>query len=136
MRILILEDDALIAMDIEDIVATNTGAEIVVANTVERAMTLLRSGVDFALLDLHLGHGGQTSLPVAGHLVTRGIPFCFVTASLADIPAAFEQVPAVMKPFRPLEIERALPSGQRRNTLPRYARPETGARAFAPRHQA
>ncbi|MFD2237307.1 hypothetical protein [Aureimonas populi] len=109
MRILILEDEPLIAMDLEDIV-TGAGAECVVASTVRGGLARVAEGVDFAMLDYNLGCPQNNSLPVALDLMARGIPFCFVSGSLAELPARFDAVPRISKPFRPREIEAVLPA--------------------------
>lgn len=115
MRILILEDDPLISMDLEDIV-TRSGVECVLASTVDEALARIAEGVDFALLDFHLGRDDLNSLPVASYLQEQAVPFGFVSGSLREVPARFANVPRTSKPFRPSEIEALLP-------LPRAAAP-------------
>lgn len=137
MRILIVEDDALIAMDLEDIVQAHTGAECVFAATVEQALAHLSKGVDFALLDVNLRPAGATSQPVAERLMAMGVRFVFVTANPDEIPVHLRSMPHIHKPFHHAEIENALPgTSGRKGGLPRYARPEAGACATSPRHQA
>ncbi|WP_285295100.1 response regulator [Aureimonas altamirensis] len=137
MRILIVEDDALIAMDLEDIVQAHTGAECLFAATVEQALAHLSQGVDFALLDFNLRPAGATSQPIAERLRAMGVRFVFVTANPGEIPADMRSMPHVRKPFHHSEIERALPrTSGGDGGLPRYARPEAGAWATSPRHQA
>ncbi|MCM2504537.1 response regulator [Aureimonas altamirensis] len=137
MRILIVEDDALIAMDLEDIVQARTGAECLFAATVDQALAHLSRGVDFALLDVNLRPAGTTSQPIAERLQAMGVRFVFVTANPDEIPAHLRSVPHVHKPFHHSEIERTLPRTSGGNGgLPRYARPEAGALATLPRHQA
>ena len=76
MRILIVEDDALIAMDLEDIVQARTGAECLLAATVEQALAHVSQGVDFALLDVNLRPAGATSQPIAERLQAMGGAVC------------------------------------------------------------
>lgn len=111
MRILILEDEPLIALDIEEIVESACHAVCLLAGTVEGALRHIETGVDFAVLDINLGSGGEDSLPVAMRLMARSIPFCFVSASLTSLPALFAGVPRVGKPFRQQEIVNMLPQG-------------------------
>jgi CheY-like chemotaxis protein len=137
MRILIVEDDALIAMDLEDIVQARTGAECLLAATVDQALAHVSQGVDFALLDVNLRPAGATSQPIAERLQAMGVRFAFVTANPDQIPANMRSVPHVQKPFHHSEIEKALPRTSGGNGgLPRYAKPEAGAWATSPRHQA
>jgi DNA-binding response OmpR family regulator len=106
MRVLIVEDEPLIAMDLEDLVAEAANADCVWVRDVAGGLIQVARGVDFALLDFDLG--GQTSLPVALRLQAQSIPFCFVSGSLSDVPAALRRVPSIAKPFCPADIRRML----------------------------
>jgi DNA-binding LytR/AlgR family response regulator len=110
MRILILEDEPLIAMDLEDIVSDGCGAECVLAANVQTGLDRVAEGVDFAFLDFDLGSRSRNSLAVACDLLERHIPFCFVSGSLPSLPEAFRDIPRIAKPFRPSEIRRILPA--------------------------
>jgi CheY-like chemotaxis protein len=87
-RILIVEDEAMIAMMIEDMLE-DMGCEV--AGSFGDLKTALRwvSGhegdFDAALLDVNLG--GETVFPVADLLYKKGKPFGFVT-SYSSIPQA------------------------------------------------
>ncbi|WP_427025983.1 response regulator [Aureimonas ureilytica] len=106
MRILIVEDEPLIAMDLEDILHEASDVDCVWARDVADGLMQVARGVDFALLDFDLGH--QTSLPVALRLQAEAIPFCFVSGSLSDLPPALRRIPSIAKPFRPADIHRLL----------------------------
>lgn len=106
MRILILEDEPLIAMDLEDIVTAATPAECVWARNCADGFLWIGEGVDFALLDFDLG--SSNSLSVAIRLDECNIPFCFVSGSLSELPQRFQRVPRVSKPFIPSDIHRVL----------------------------
>src|SRR3712207_9283677 len=82
-RILIVEDEALVAMLVEDALL-DAGAEVIgPVATVAEAMALLDSAApDAAGLDLKLA--GETSRPVAHVLATRGGPFSAGTGSGAE----------------------------------------------------
>ncbi|MEF2071468.1 response regulator [Consotaella aegiceratis] len=110
MRVLILEDEPILAMDLEDIVESRSGAECVVADSVEAGLMGIERGVDFAMLDIHLGGDGETSLPVAQELLRRRIPFCFISSRLDDLPSSFHRVPKVGKPFQARDIAGVLPA--------------------------
>jgi DNA-binding response OmpR family regulator len=110
MRILILEDEPIIAIDLEEIVSSaGCGAECTVATTVQAGVRSVEKGIDFAILDIHLGYHGKTSFPVASMLQARGIPFCFVSSSDKAMPYRYGDVPFVAKPFHPQEIAGILP---------------------------
>lgn len=113
MRVLIVEDDPLIAFDLQTIVE-EAGHEVVGVCASRRA-GLARIGgeidraIDFALLDVDLADG--KSFPLAEALRDRRIPFAFVSGSRrADMPAALEAVPFIAKPYAEASIVRALPA--------------------------
>lgn len=98
-RILVLEDEGLILMTLEDILA---GLGCVVAAAVTRPEAALsaleRTGVDAALLDVNLGHG-MTSYPVADALTARGVPFLFITGyGTGALAPAYRGRPILPKP--------------------------------------
>src|SRR4051812_34572873 len=77
-RILVVEDEMLIAMLLEDMLA-ELGHEVTgVAPRVSEALAAVsRDDYDLAILDLHLN--GQSAFPVADALIERGKPFAFAT---------------------------------------------------------
>lgn len=79
MTILIVEDEAMIACDLEDVVLVH-GAKIAeLCLDLESAMDVARDGkLDAAILDYNIG--GKIVYPVADILWQRGIPFVFNTA--------------------------------------------------------
>ena len=110
MRILIVEDEPIIAIDLEDIVTSANGADCSLASTVKEGLRCIERGVDFAILDVHLGFDGKTSFPLASALQARGIPFCFVSCSGLPMPRRYGSVPFIAKPFRPSQISEMLPT--------------------------
>ena len=79
MEILIVEDDPLIAMDMEDELS-DRGYAAVCARTVSDAHELLkRRTPSFAFLDMHLRT--DTSFDLARELRSRGTPFAFVSGN-------------------------------------------------------
>jgi CheY-like chemotaxis protein len=98
-RILLVEDEAMIAMLVEDMLE-DLGHELVrVANRLEDAVTAARNeSVDLAILDLNLG--GVLTYPAADALAERGIPFIFATGyGSGGLEAAYSARPALQKPF-------------------------------------
>lgn len=110
MRILILEDEPIIAIDLADIVTESVDAEIIHAMNLEQAAEALRNGIDFAILDIVVGRAGETSLPIARQLMNQGKPFCFVSSCLEWLPPSFEAVPQLAKPFRERDVHGILAS--------------------------
>ncbi|RFC62140.1 response regulator [Fulvimarina endophytica] len=110
MRILILEDEPLIALDMEDTVRESCGADVCLAHTVAEAKSFLDEGdIDFALLDVRLEGHGNTSLPIAYHLSSKDVPFCFVSSAVDQLPARYDKVPHVKKPFELSQLQAVLP---------------------------
>jgi DNA-binding response OmpR family regulator len=109
LRVLVVEDDALITMLLEDLLE-ECGCQVVgPAATIAEAKSLIEAATfDVALLDLNLGHG-QTTYDLAGTLGGREVPFAFVTGldalSLRD---PFKTSTTLQKPFRMDELERVL----------------------------
>lgn len=112
-RILIVEDVALVAMDLES-QAVEAGWDVVgPASSVPQAMSLLGDGpIDAALLDIQVGHDLVT--PVAEALMRRGVPIVFASGykSQAVLPEGLRDLPAIDKPYSFRDVERALGDGQ------------------------
>lgn len=113
VRVLILEDDPLIALDLQSIVE-GEGHEVVdICPSVAVARARLHAdpdlrALDFALLDVDLADG--KSFEVARDLAARGVPFAFVSASLPDdLPESLRTARFVAKPYREDAIRGALP---------------------------
>lgn len=80
-RVLVLEDEAVILMDLA-YALEDEGAEPVTAPTVALAMEEIeRSVPDAAILDVNLG-GGTTCEPVAARLAALGVPFVLHSGDL------------------------------------------------------
>lgn len=108
LRVLIVEDESLVAMLIEDVL-TDLGHTIVAAvGRLDRALELAASSdIDLAVLDVNLH--GQRTFPVAEVLAARGIPFVFATGyGQAGVEPAWADRPVLQKPFQPDDLERAI----------------------------
>jgi CheY-like chemotaxis protein len=99
LRILLVEDEPIIAMTAEDMLDA-IGCEVVAsAATLEEALAAsARGGFDVAMLDINLN--GVASLPVADALEQAGTPFIFTTG--------YGVVPLVAKPYRIVDLQAAL----------------------------
>jgi DNA-binding NtrC family response regulator len=98
LRILIVEDDAILLMDLEQILQ-GAGAEIVLCRSVSEALVALaQDRIAAAVLDFRIGH--ETIAPVARQLSQRGTPFIFYTGQLAgDLALAeWRRSKVVIKP--------------------------------------
>lgn len=107
-RILLVEDEALIAILLEDMVA-NLGATVVgIESQVDAAITRAETeAIDGAILDVNLG--GQRSYGVADALRQRGIPYIFATGyGELGVDAAHRDAPVLIKPYSDADVAQAL----------------------------
>ena len=108
VRILLVEDEALVAMLVEDELIEAGARVLGPAASVDEALRLLDSvmadgGVDGAVLDMNLG--GRSVMPVANALAQHAVPFIFMTGygdTGGHGPHA--GVPTLQKPFTPREL--------------------------------
>lgn len=103
-RVLVVEDQMLLAMMMEDMLRKAGCGSVTLASGVERALAVVDAGdLDVAVLDINLE--GETSLPVADALLERGIPFMFATGySDALLGEAYRQQPCLTKPFQEKDL--------------------------------
>jgi CheY-like chemotaxis protein len=99
-RILVVEDEMLVLMMTEDMLADLGCESVTSAATVDQALALIDAeGFDAALLDMNLG--GDKSFPVADALAARGVPFIFSTGYTGqDMREGYRDRPVLKKPFR------------------------------------
>lgn len=107
-RVLLVEDEALVAMLMEDYL-TDLGFDVVgPAMRLEPALQLAQTEeIDFAVLDINLA--GKQSFPIAEVLRQRGISFLFASGyGTAGLAEGFESVRVMQKPFDRSDLERAM----------------------------
>ena len=98
-RILVVEDEMLVLMNIEMALEDLGCSAISAAASVTEALALVdEQRFDAALVDVNLG--GEKSYPVADELTRRGIPFAFSTGygDHGD-RADFNNRPVLRKPY-------------------------------------
>jgi CheY-like chemotaxis protein len=107
-RILIVEDEVIIAMMIEDFLVELGWVVLGPAARREQALAMVRDAdIDAALLDVNLN--GGDSFAVADILSQRHIPFVFATGyGSAGVADRFQGVPTLTKPFARDKLDRAL----------------------------
>jgi light-regulated signal transduction histidine kinase (bacteriophytochrome) len=99
-RMLVLEDNMIIALDLEDMLMRLGVEHITLASNVDQALAALAEETPpFAILDVNLG--AETSFPVAEALQDAGVPFAFGTGfgDSAAFPERFRDVPVLQKPY-------------------------------------
>ena len=111
-RILIVEDEALLALETARVLREAEFRVVGPARSVGRALELIKTiGCDAAVLDAMLG--SETSEPVARALGDRCTPFVTQSAySQEQLPPVLRCAPFVAKPLRPehllVELRRCL----------------------------
>jgi DNA-binding LytR/AlgR family response regulator len=108
LRVLIVEDEALIAMMAEDMIDSLGCVVAGLAATVGDAQTaLVETDFDVAVLDVNLN--GNTSMGLAAELKQRGTPFAFTTGyGAGGIDAEHHDMPVLTKPYSIADLETAL----------------------------
>lgn len=108
LRVLVVEDEALIAMALEDILLDLGCAVIGPASTVEAALDLADEDLDGALLDINVR--GTLIYPVAEKLRARGVPvvLCSGYALTSAIPAPYSALPQIAKPYNPAMVRQTI----------------------------
>ncbi|MGF9567284.1 HWE histidine kinase domain-containing protein [Neorhizobium sp. BT27B] len=99
LALLLVEDQMLVAADVETMLADHGISKVTTAPSASEALRRLRDFTpDVAILDVNLG--SETSLPIAEELTRRNVPFVFATgySDRAIIPASFD-APVVRKPY-------------------------------------
>ena len=98
-RVLIVEDEMLVAMLLEDVLA-DLGHDVVgTAGNVRQALDFVaREGFDLAILDVNLPDG--RSHVIADALAERGVPFLFATGyGSQGVEGRHRTAPVVQKPY-------------------------------------
>jgi PAS domain S-box-containing protein len=122
MRVLLVEDEALVAMMTQEML-TSFGCSVVgPCATVASALVAAKDeAVDLALLDVNLGN--EPVYPVADALAARGAPFIFLTGYDSDhVDSRFRDAVVLQKPVDREALGAILASQSTRATSPAEAR--------------
>jgi len=104
-RVLIVEDEVIVAFSIECEVEDAGGKIVGPAHTLAEAERLIDEPIDVAILDINLN--GETVWPIAQALRERGVPYVLASANCDDpraIDPAYADVPRFDKPVAILEL--------------------------------
>jgi CheY-like chemotaxis protein len=97
-RVLIVEDEPMIAMDLEDTITGLIAAVVIIKSSVADTVQVLPEPFDFAFLDVDVTNG--KTYAVAHALTEKRVPFAFVSGSLRHhLPVELQAVPFVSKPI-------------------------------------
>jgi CheY-like chemotaxis protein len=103
-RVLLVEDEMIVAWLLEDML-TDLGCAVVgPAASVYQALAMMAAeAIDVAMLDVNLN--GEMSYPIADALAARGVPFFFSTGYHKDrLLERYRTAPALQKPFHLSEL--------------------------------
>jgi len=98
-RILVVEDDAILAMSIMDEIEDHNGVVQELASTLQQGFKALeRERPDACILNIRLGR--EMVYELADRLLALGIPFIFASSEAREhIPDRFDAVPLHSKPI-------------------------------------
>ena len=104
-RVLIVEDDPFIAMDLED-AFLEAGYHVcgMVGSVAEGLQRIALDPPEVVTLDYHLGR--ETSEAIARALDERAIPYCYVSGNANELTDP--KVPVITKPVAPGTVLRTL----------------------------
>jgi CheY-like chemotaxis protein len=107
-HILVVEDEMLVLLGIEDVLADHGCENVSAAANVDQALSLIGSqAFDAAMVDVNLD--GRKSYPVADALAARGVPFLFSTGySGESLDEGYRDRPVLGKPYREAQLVEAL----------------------------
>jgi CheY-like chemotaxis protein len=108
LRIMVVEDEAIIGMLIEDVLNDMGCRTIDVFQTVTQALDYLRQTTPhYAILDINLR--GEQSYPVARELTAKNIPFVFLSGYGAQgVAKEYASAATLPKPFQAEDLEKLL----------------------------
>jgi DNA-binding response OmpR family regulator len=120
--VLIVEDEIILALEIEQILERAGFAVTGIATRTSEALRLLAENFEAAVLDVTLADG--TSAPVAQALTEKRVPFIVLTAYSSDqqLPAELKGARYLQKPLRSgalIETLRAVLATQRTRNQPK-----------------
>jgi CheY-like chemotaxis protein len=107
-RVLVVEDEPIVAMCLEDMLLDLGYAVVGPATNIAQALTMAtQESFDCAILDVNIN--SERSFVVADELVRRAIPYIFATG-YADggIEDAHSHATVIGKPYRQAQIEEAV----------------------------
>lgn len=106
-RVLIVEDEPLLSLTLQDMLADLECTVVGTAARLEPAMSLAAElGFDVAVLDINLG--GRRIDPVAEAIAARNLPFVFVTGYGREGVPGHAACPVIEKPYEMEDLRCAL----------------------------
>jgi two-component system, response regulator PdtaR len=108
MRFLIVEDEMLLALELQNLLEDMGHDVLGIAQDSGAAVSLARNGADFALVDVNL-RDGLTGKQIGADLAQAGISVLFITAHPALLGSRIDGAVGVLpKPLANEELEQAV----------------------------
>lgn len=122
LRVFAVEDESIVAMQLEDILA-DLGCDLVeLAMRLPRALRRLdeQPAIDAAVLDVNIA--GEKIYPVAERLRAAGVPIVFATGYGRDgLLPEWQTFTVIQKPYTEAQIAEALCTVLRADARPQHA---------------
>lgn len=128
--ILIVEDEAIIALDLQDLIEDAGAGTVSLATSIPEALSMIeRRRFDFALIDIQVGP--RSGLEVARALTMQGVRYVFTSGyrPAEDVDEEFRSVPVLDKPVGSDRLLDVIRTERARTTEP-AAEARTGADAI------
>jgi CheY-like chemotaxis protein len=108
LRVLLVEDENLVALLLEDMLAELGHTVVGPVARLDKALEIAqREAFDVAILDVNIN--GEEAYPIAEALAARGIPFVFSTGyDKQSLRAPYSDCPALQKPFERHDLQKLL----------------------------
>jgi len=109
LKVFVVEDESLVAMQLEDMLLDANCEVAGMAMRVNRALEMLEDApaVDVAILDVNIG--GDKVYPVAERLRALRVPMIFATGyGRAGVEPEWQESPILQKPYTWAEVEATL----------------------------
>ncbi len=109
LQVFVVEDELLVSMQLEDMLAEFGCVITGVASSVEQAMSMAKTTevIDAAVLDVNIG--GQMIFPVADLLLKRDVPCIFSTGyATSELTERYPVCHTLSKPYAPEALAKVL----------------------------
>jgi len=126
-RVLLVEDDVILAMSLEDALLRGGAEEVIICHTMQSTMEQLEDGgkLDAIVLDVHLADrdDGWALAELVDLLGPKRPWIAFSTGSPGDIPKEIAQMgPVFEKPYDPDQLVEVMAAGRKRGLFSRLLR--------------
>ncbi|MFB0612562.1 response regulator [Aurantiacibacter poecillastricola] len=123
-RVLLVEDDPVLAMSLEDALRDGGAKDVVICHTMQATVTALDKGGQFdaIILDVHLADrsDGWAVAELVAMIGPKRPKIAFSTGSPEDIPPEIAEMgPVFEKPYDPQQLVEVLAAGRKRGLIAR-----------------